>query len=137
MPFVVPEAQFDAGLHARRSLIKANHLEQVVLGLFKEAYHEFWGVADPPNGSIYTAEQMQEKIEAIGMQQAIQVMTAAAGLIGYINLAYPGAVPEKYASAAFDYTTDEFGIHITALTEDWAAPVPPEPDPETPPENPE
>lgn len=124
MPFVVPEEEFDAGLHARRSLNAANHLERVVIDLFIRGYHEFWGVTDPATGSIYTTAQMQSKIEAMGMQTAISVLTSAAGLVAYITAAYPGVLHEKYESAAFERTVGESGLIIGNLKADWAAPSP-------------
>jgi|688.fasta_scaffold231988_3 hypothetical protein len=121
MPFQVPEAQFDAGLHARRSLLTANRLEQVILQLFIEAYHDFWGVSNPSNGSIYTTEQIQLKIESMSMATAIQVLTAAAGLVAYINMAYPETLNEKYYTSAFDYTIGESGLVMGGLKEVWNA----------------
>lgn len=121
MPFEIPQAQFDAGLHARRSLLTANRLEQVLLTLFIEAYHDFWGVSDPSNGSIYTTEQMQLKIESMGMPTAIQVLTEAAGLVAYINMAYPNSLNEKYSTAAFEYTIGESGLIMGQLKEVWNA----------------
>jgi hypothetical protein len=138
MPFIVPQAQFDAALHARRSLMAANNFELTVLTLFVQSYHEFWGVSDPPTGSIYTVEQMQAKIDAIGFEQTIAVLTAAAGMVAFINQVYPGAVAAKYSTAAFTYTVDQTGLHITGLADHWAVPPEPELEPEpTPQENPE
>ena len=122
MPYEIPTPVFDAVEHATNRVLRANQFEVLVLEQFREMYHDFWGVSDPPNGSRYTAEQMQAVLDAMPQSTAIDMMTDAAQFFGFVSLAYPGAMPEQYGTAAFDYTFDGQSITLTALKPIWEEP---------------
>lgn len=118
MPFEVPSATFNANEHARNRLFRANQLEQVILQQFVAAYENFWGVSVGA-GSVYTTEQMQAILDAMPQATAIDVLTDAAQLVGFIDLAYPGVLADRYKTAAFTYTIGQSGITLTGLVAAW------------------
>ena len=133
MPFEVPTATFNALEHATNKVLRANQLEKTVLQQLTSAYEDFWGVSGAEQivngvtvftsaGSRYTVEQMQAILDTLGAT-AIQIMTAAGGLVQFIDAAYPGVLPDRYKDAAFDYTTGPGGITLTQLADAWAVPV--------------
>lgn len=130
MTYEIPEAKFSPNEHARQAVTAAIALKSSIKYGFINGYHLFWGVSDPPTGSIYTTEQLQAKIAEIGMAETIEILTEAAGLYKFLAVAYPGAVEEKYATAAFDYSITQNGIEFGDLKETWQTPPAPEPPPE-------
>lgn len=134
MPFEVPEQSFNAKEHARNKLLRANQLEQIILQQFVAAYEDFWGVSGSDQtteangeqvtafvgaGSVYTVEQMQLVLDAMPQATAIDVLTDAAQLVGFIDLAYPGVLADRYKTAAFTYTIGQAGITLTGLAAAW------------------
>jgi hypothetical protein len=137
MPFEVPTESFNANEHARNKLIRANQLEQVILQQFVAAYEDFWGVSGSDKltegdgeqvttfvgaGCVYTVAQMQSVLNAMPMATAIDVLTDAAQLVGFIDLAYPGVLADRYKTAAFTYTIGQSGITLIALHSAWTPP---------------
>lgn len=137
MPFEIPKESFDAPEHARNKLLRANQLEQVILTQFIMAYEDFWGVtgADQTKevdgekvttfvggGSRYTVEEMQSVLNAMPMSTAIDVLTDAAQLVGFIEQAYPEVLAVRYKSAAFEYELTQSGITLTRLSSVWEKP---------------
>lgn len=135
MPFEVPTQAFNANEHARNKLIRANQLEQVILQQFVAAYEDFWGVSGSDQttevdgqpvtqfvgaGSVYTVEQMQSVLDAMPQAIAIDVLTDAAQLVGFIDTAYPGVLPDRYKTAAFAYSIGQSGIVLSGLQPAWA-----------------
>ena len=51
---------------------------------------------------------------------AIAIMTAAGGLVQFIDAAYPDVLESKYKSAAFNYTIGVSGVTLTELNSAWA-----------------
>lgn len=140
MPFEVPTSTFNAQEHATNKVLRANQLEQTILQQFKASYEDFWGVSGSDTtkevdgeqvttfaggGSRYSAEEMQSILNVLG-GTAIQIMTSAAGLVQFIDAAYPGVLQDRYRSAAFDYTVGQNGIALTGLSDAWAVPPAPE-----------
>lgn len=137
MPFEVPTEAFNSNEHARNKLIRANQLEHVILRQFVAAYEDFWGVSGSDQttevdgeqgtafvgaGSVYTVAEMQSILDAMPQSTAIDVMTDAAQLVGFIDLAYPGVLADRYKTAAFTYTIGQSGITLTGLQSAWAPP---------------
>lgn len=122
MPYDLPTPQFDAVEHASNRVLQANAFESLIVQQFKSLYHEFWGVSDPPTGSRFTVAEMQSILDAMPQSTAIDMMTDAAAFVIYISSAYPGAMPAKYGTAAFDYTIGQNGITLTSLKSDWETP---------------
>ena len=137
MPFEVPTESFNANEHARNKLIRANQLEQIILHQFVASYEDFWGVSGSDQttevdgeqvtafvgaGSVYTVEQMQLILDAMPQATAIDVLTDAAQLVGFIDLAYPGVLADRYKTAAFTYTIGQSGITLTGLAAAWTPP---------------
>jgi hypothetical protein len=118
MPFDVPTSTFNALEHATNKALRANQLEVTILEQFKTAYDDFWGVSVGA-GSRHSVEEMQSILNILGAT-AIQIMTSAAGLVQFIDLAYPDAVESKYKSAAFNYTIGVSGVTLTELNSAWA-----------------
>jgi hypothetical protein len=130
MPYELPTVPFDAVEHAKNRVLRANQFEVLVLQQFKEMYHDFWGVSEPPTGSRYTVAEMQAVLDAMPMSTAVDMMTDAATFYGFVLQAYPGAMPEQYGTAAFNYTISQTGITLTGLKSVWE--TPPEEDEQTP-----
>ena len=147
MPFEIPTSTFNALEHATNKVLRSNQLEETILQQFKAAYEDFWGVggadqtktikgdsgATPPTedtqvtvfvgtGSRYSVEEMQAIIDTLGAT-AMAIMTAAGGLVQFIDAAYPGVLEERYKDAAFSYTTGQNGITLTQLVDVWSVPV--------------
>ena len=137
MPFEVPLPVFDPHLHATNKITRANQLEQLILQQYISSYEAFWGVSGSDmttevdgepltefvgGGSVYTVEQIQSVIDAMPMSTAIDILTDAAQLVSFIDAAYPGALADRYKSAAFDYTIGQTGITFTALKSVWSVP---------------
>lgn len=118
MPFEVPTSTFNAQEHATNKALRANQLEQTILQQFKASYEDFWGVSENA-GSRYSVEEMQSILNILGAT-AIQIMTGAAGLVQFIDLAYPDVLENKYKSAAFNYTIGVSGVTLTELNSAWA-----------------
>jgi len=122
MAYEIPVKTFDAVEHAKNKALRANQLQEMILNQYKESYHDFWGVTNPPTGSRYTVEEMQAVIDVMP-STVIDILTDAAQFYSYIAGAYPDAIDVKYSTAAFDYTVGPGGIVLSALKEGWAAPV--------------
>jgi hypothetical protein len=123
MPFELPTSTFNALEHATNKVLHSNQLELTILQQFKSSYEDFWGVTFG-GGSRYTVEEMQSIIDVLGAT-AIAIMTAAGGLVQFIDLAYPGVLEDHYKTAAFEYTIGQNGITLTQLAQAWVL-VPPE-----------
>jgi hypothetical protein len=135
MPFEVPTEQFNALKHAIDKVNQANQFQESIKNQFINAYQSFWGVSgwEVPHpatqemifvgqGSTYTVEQMQAILDVMPQTTAINVLTDAAAFVAYLNTAYPNALPERYHTAAFDYTLSESGITLTGLKSVWDKP---------------
>jgi len=138
MPFEVPTKQFDAIEHAKNKAMRANQFEELIIQQFRASYEDFWGVSGGDKtetvddkqitkfvggGSRYSLEEMQSIIDALGPATG-QIMTAANGLRVFIDSAYPGSLPNRYKSAAFDYKVDGGRIVLMQLASAWKAPEP-------------
>lgn len=136
MPFEVPTSTFNAQEHATNKVLRSNQLEVTILEQFKAAYEDFWGVSGSDDvkgvdegqvptfvstGSRYSVTQMQAILDVIGAT-AIQILTAAAGLVQFIEAAYPGVLEERYKGTAFDYTIGPSGLTLTGLNSAWTPP---------------
>ena len=128
MPFEVPTSTFNAHEHAANKVLRSNQLEESILQQFKSAYEDFWGVTAGA-GSRHSVEEMQAILDVLGAT-AIAIMTAAGGLVQFIDAAYQDALESKYKAAAFDYTVGQSGITLTKLADAWAPPVVEEATPE-------
>ena len=122
MAYEVPTQTFDAVEHAKNKVLRANQLQEMILTQFKESFHDFWGVSNPPTGSRYTVSEMQAIIDVMPAT-VVDILTDAAQFYGYIAGAYPDAIESKYSTAAFDYTIGENGLTVSGLKSDWATPV--------------
>lgn len=125
MGYPVPEIGFDAAEHARNKVLRANQLQDVILQQYTDTYQDFWGVTDPPTGSRYTTEQMQQVINAIPQTVAIDMLQDSRAFADFVNSAYPGTLGAKYSTSAFSYTLHNGNtIVIGALRDAWKAPEP-------------
>jgi hypothetical protein len=124
MAYEIPVQTFDAIEHAKNKALRANQLQEMILTQFKESYHDFWGVSNPPTGSRYTTEEMQAIIDVMPAT-VVDILTDAAQFYSYISSAYPEVIEVKYASAAYNYTVGPGGLVLSSLKEDWVAPVVP------------
>ena len=120
MPFEVPVSTFNAQEHATNKVLRSNQLEETILQQFKSSYEDFWGVTVDA-GSRHSVSQMQTVIDVMGAT-AIQILTAAAGLVQFIEAAYPGVLEDRYKGAAFDYTIGQSGLTLTGLNSAWTPP---------------
>ena len=120
--YPLPPAAFDANEWARNKITRANQLQQLILDQFKAAYQDFWGVSDPPNGSIHTVQEMQDIINAMPQATALDIMQDSRQFSAFIESAYPGALPAKYQDSAFEVTITNNTIIVGALKAVWQAP---------------
>jgi hypothetical protein len=121
MPFELPAATFNATEHATNKVLRANQLQETILQQFKSSYEDFWGVTVDA-GSRHSVAQMQAITDVMGAT-AIQILTAAAGLVQFIDAAYPGVLEDRYKGAAFDYTIGQSGLTLTGLNSAWTPPT--------------
>lgn len=137
MPFELPTSTFNVLEHATNKVLRSNQLEETILQQFKSAYEDFWGVSGSDTtkevdgeqvatfsggGSRYSVEEMQAILNALGAT-AIAIMTAAGGLVQFIDAAYPNVLQSRYKAAAFDYTIGVSGITLTGLNSAWSPAV--------------
>ncbi len=138
MPFEVPtRPTFDADLWAQNKVLKLNQREVSVFGEFIGDYQSFWEVSGADKtetidgvevttfvggGSRHTVEEMQSILDAIGTAGFVAVATASSKMIAYIE-DNGGTVPDRYKTAAFEYTIGPSGIVLTKLADAWAVPV--------------
>jgi len=120
--YPLPPAAFDANEWARNKILRANQLQELILQQFMSAYQDFWGVSDPPNGSVHTVQQMQDVINAMPQATALDIMQDSRGFSAYIESAYPGVLPAKYQDSAFEVTITNNTIIVGNLKPAWAAP---------------
>lgn len=126
MPYPIPEDQFDAIEHARNKVVRANQLQELILQQYTSTYQDFWGVSDPPTGSRYTTEQMQQVINAIPQSVAIDMLQDSRAFADFVQSAYPGLLDAKYSQSAFAYTLHNGNtIVIGELLPAWQAPIQP------------
>jgi len=118
MNYPEPTKQFDALDHARNKVIRANQFQELVIQQYKNAFEDFWGL-NSDGGSRYTAQEMQAVLDAMPQSTAIDVLTDAGAFVTYITSAYPDQLPEKYQSAAWEYTVGENGIIVSSLKAAW------------------
>lgn len=119
MPYEIPSASFNAVEHATDKILRANQFQELVIQQFKSAYEDFWGV-DPINGgSRYTTQQMQAILDAMPMQNAVDILTDAAEFNTYVNAAYPGQLEARYHESAWNYIIGQNGITLTTLKAEW------------------
>jgi hypothetical protein len=138
MPFDVPtRPAFDAALWAENKVLKLNQREVSVFGEFIGDYQSFWEVSGADKtetidgvevttfvggGSRHTVEEMQAILDSIGTAGFVAVATASSKMIAYIE-DNGGTVPDRYKTAAFEYTIGPSGIVLTKLADVWAVPV--------------
>ena len=138
MPFEVPtRPTFDADLWAQNKVLKLNQREVSVFGEFIGDYQSFWEVSGSDKtetvdgvevttfvggGSRHTVEEMQAILDAIGTAGFVAVATASSKMSAYIE-DNGGTVPDRYKTAAFEYTIGPSGITLTKLSDAWAVPI--------------
>jgi len=119
--YPIPPAAFDPVEWARNKILRANQLQELILQQFMAAYQDFWGVADPPNGSVHTVQQMQDIINAMPQATALDIMQDSRQFSAFIESAYPGVLPAKYQDSAFEIDKDT--IIVGSLKPAWQAPA--------------
>lgn len=124
--YPVPEETFDAREHARNKVLRANQLQETILQHYRMTFEDFWGVQDPPAGSRYTTEQIQQVINTMNQSVVADMLDDSRAFGQFIEQTYPGALPVKYQSTAFEMTIQGNVISIGPLKDAWKAPVPPE-----------
>lgn len=127
MAFPVPPKVFNALDHARNKAIESNQFTDSVLTQFRSTFEEFWGVAGSVkngffigSGSRYSLAEMQSIIDALGAG-LLDIMGQATAFTQFVDAAYPGALPDRYQQAAFDYTIEPTGVVLTGVNAAWAA----------------
>lgn len=137
MSFELPTEKFNAIQHARDSVIRANQAQEEIFRQIIEPYETIWGVSGEmqditdeegnvtsewqSNGSIYSVDQMTEKLNEIGAANLVAMATQHAAMVQTIEALVPGTIHARYHAAAWDYTVDENGVFTaTGLKEAWA-----------------
>lgn len=143
--FQVPQiSAFDAPTHAANAVIRLNQRINNLVEGFVRDYEDFWGVSGSdqtqeidgeqvtvfvPNGSKYTPEQMQAKINAMGITNAGGLLMLAGNLRDLIVGAQAqlgvDLLPTRYHTPAFTMqpiTSASDPIVITGLSQIWTPP---------------
>ena len=143
--FTVPETNaFDAQTHAANAVIRLNQRIDALVEGFIRDYEDFWGVSGSdqtheidgeqvteyvPAGSKYTVEQMQAKIDGMGIQNAGGLLMLAGNLrdliVGAQTVLGVDLLPARYHSTAFtmqQITSASDPIVITGLSTRWTPP---------------
>jgi hypothetical protein len=143
--FTVPtNDNFDAQTHAANAVIRLNQRIDALVDGFVQDYEDFWGVSGSdqtqevdgeqvtvyvPAGSKYTVEQMQAKIDSMGIQNAGGLLMLAANLrdliVGAQTVLGVDLLPARYHSPAFTLqaiTSASAPIVITGLSATWTPP---------------
>jgi len=129
MPFPVPEntskaldiAIYDVNLYNET---EANVYTQVTLG-----YQKIWGVSGENSGSVFSVEDIQDIMNAIGSPTVSEMMDAGGKLFDFLAT-YPGELPVGYLDPAFEFVVDAgqaCGLRFTQLAPYWAPLPPPAP----------
>ena len=143
--FTVPQNNtFDASTHAANAVIRLNQRIDALVEGFILDYEDFWGVSGSdqtqeidgeqvtvfvPNGSKYTVEQMQAKIDGMGIQNAGGLLMLASNLrdliVGAQTVLGVDLLPTRYHMPAFTMqkiTSASDPIVITGLSDTWTPP---------------
>jgi hypothetical protein len=143
--FTVPQNNtFDASTHAANAVIRLNQRIDALVEGFILDYEDFWGVSGSdqtqeidgeqvtvyvPAGSKYTVEQMQAKIDGMGIQNAGGLLMLAANLrdliVGAQTVLGVDLLPARYHRPAFtlqEITSPSDPIVITGLSDTWTPP---------------
>lgn len=121
--YPLPPITFDPNEWARNKILRANQLQELILQQFKAAYQDFWGVSDPPNGSVHTVLEIQAIINAMPQATALDIMQDSRQFSAFIESAYPGVLPAKYQDSAFEVTITNNTIIVGSLKPAWQAPA--------------
>jgi hypothetical protein len=121
--YPLPPEGFNPYEWARNKILRANQLQELILSQFRSAYEDFWGVSDPPNGSVHTVQQMQDIINAMPQATALDILQDSREFSAFIESAYPGALPAKYRDSAFAVTITNNTIIVGELKAEWQAPA--------------
>jgi hypothetical protein len=147
--FTVPQiSAFDAPTHAANAVIRLNQRIDALVEGFIRDYEDFWGVSGSdqtqeidgeqvtvfvPDGSKYTVEQMQAKIDGMGITNAGGLLMLAGNLrdliVGAQTVLGVDLLPTRYHSTAFTMqtiTSASDPIVITGLSSTWTPPEPEE-----------
>jgi hypothetical protein len=143
--FTVPTNNaFDAQTHAANAVIRLNQRIDALVEGFVQDYEDFWGVSGSdqtqeidgeqvtvyvPADSKYTVEQMQAKINGMGIQNAGGLLMLASNLrdliVGAQTVLGVDLLPTRYQMPAFamqPITSASDPIVITGLSDTWTPP---------------
>jgi len=142
MPFEVPSVPINLDQHASDTVIRLNQRMEADIVEFMQDYEMVWGVSgqnvtDPEtqettfvsNGSIYTLEQMQEKLDKMPQQVAVSMLFLAGMKRDMILAAetFLGEqyLPTRYRTPAFTMepiTSPSSPVVLTGLATAWTPP---------------
>lgn len=116
--YKTPEKPFDALEHARNKILRANQFHDVVMRDYIATYEDFWGLL-PEGGSRYTTEEMQSVLDAMPQSTAIDILQDSQQFVAFVLQAYPGMLPEKYHTSAWNFSIGQSGIQLIGLRDIW------------------
>ena len=139
MAFQIPTAPLNVAEHARNSVIRLNQRIEADVIAFVSDYEDFWGVSGTDsiddetqepvfvsNGSVYTLEQMQSKVDAMPQAVAMSLLMLAGLKRDMITSAeqFLGEdyLPQRYKLPAFTMqplTSPTSPIVLTGLAAAW------------------
>jgi hypothetical protein len=142
MPFEVPTVPINLDQHASDTVIRLNQRMEADIVEFMQDYEMVWGVSGQnvtdaetqemtfvSNGSIYTLEQMQEKIDKMPQSVAVSMLFLAGMKRDMIVAAeqFLGEqyLPARYLSPAFtmqSITSPSDPVVLTGLAPAWTPP---------------
>lgn len=135
--FAVPNAPFSAAEFARNMMLEANQGCAFQADHLMRLYKNFWHVAGglvavddgqgnlteqwQGGGSDRTAEEMQAILNIIGAQSLGGLRAVFANMMTAVNTIQPGAIPDAYATTAWDVSVDPGtgAITVNGLRAAW------------------
>lgn len=136
MPFEVPEVPLNIGQHASDTVIRLNQRMEADIVEFMQDYELVWGVSGREvdgefvsNGSIYTLEQMQEKLDKMPQAVAVSILFLAGMkrdmIIAAETFLGEQYLPTRYRTPAFTMepiTSPSSPVVLTGLAAAWTPP---------------
>jgi len=134
MPFEVPQVPVNIDQHASDTVIRLNQRMEADIVEFIQDYESVWGVSGQSvdgefvsNGSIYTLEQMQEKLDKMPQLVAVSMLFLAGMkrdmIIAAETFLGEQYLPTRYRTPAFtmeEITSPSDPVVLTGLAAAWA-----------------
>ena len=124
MPLDIPEATVDRAVEFAKNIVRrANQAEENIRREYIATFEHTWGIDRIGGGSKHTQLQMQEIIQALSPQIALQLLQMGQRFVK----TYGNELPEQYRRPAWEYAIVDGSIVIGELLPVWRFVPPPPP----------